>query len=248
MSFGNGSHGGRASLGTKVYLNVYDLSPANDYLYAIGLGLHHSGVEVSGTEYSFASGAGVFDSPPKVAPGAKFRQQIEVGAFDGGAGKLQQALTELRVDFGPDDYNLVRKNCNHFANALCWKLVRTTIPGHVNRLSDIGVCCSCLLPRQLLEHAPVGDPNDANPNSGFLVRAGNRSVAPAPQAFSGTGARLGSATTTTTTASTSILGRWKSPTATKKEDDLTDRREKARQAALARLARNSQSENSPQSR
>lgn len=34
----------------------YDLSPANEFLYTIGMGLHHSGVEISGREYSFASG------------------------------------------------------------------------------------------------------------------------------------------------------------------------------------------------
>ncbi len=34
------------------------------------MGLHHSGVEVLGREYSFASGGGIFDSTPKDAPGA----------------------------------------------------------------------------------------------------------------------------------------------------------------------------------
>ena len=33
----------------------YDLSPVNDYLYAIGMGLHHSGVEILGREYSVSS-------------------------------------------------------------------------------------------------------------------------------------------------------------------------------------------------
>ena len=33
------------------------------------MGLHHSGVEILGKEYSFASGGGVFDSSPKEAPG-----------------------------------------------------------------------------------------------------------------------------------------------------------------------------------
>lgn len=40
---------------TKVYLNVYDLHPdMNRYAYAVGFGLYHSGVEISGTEYTFA--------------------------------------------------------------------------------------------------------------------------------------------------------------------------------------------------
>jgi len=80
-------------MGTKVLLNVYDLSPANDYLCAVGLGLHHSGVEILGREYSFASGGGIFDSSPKDAPGAKFRESIELGVFEGGSAELQSAIS-----------------------------------------------------------------------------------------------------------------------------------------------------------
>ena len=78
--------------GTKVLLNVYDLSPANDFLYSAGLGLHHSGVEVSGSEYSFASGAGVFESTPREAPGAKYRGTVELGTCEGGSADLKRVL------------------------------------------------------------------------------------------------------------------------------------------------------------
>lgn len=36
-----GSSGGR----THLYLNVYDLSPINNYLYWFGFGIFHSGIE-----------------------------------------------------------------------------------------------------------------------------------------------------------------------------------------------------------
>jgi len=237
MSFGG--HGGRTRVGTKVKVNVYDLSPANDCLYTVGLGLHHSGVEILGTEWSFASGGGIFESTPKFAPGARFREQIEIGGFEGGQSELNKAISELRNDYGPNDYNLIRKNCNHFANALCWKLLRKTLPGHVNRLADIGMCCSCLLPKKLLENAPVGDPNAPamgnTTSSGFMVRPGIRAITAqsttTQPVFTGTGAKLGSASETERQG---LLSSWSS----KKEesqDDLTDRREKARKAALARL-------------
>ena len=44
------------------------------FLYPVGFGLHHSGVEIMGVEYSFSSGSGIFESDPKEAAGAKFRE------------------------------------------------------------------------------------------------------------------------------------------------------------------------------
>ena len=248
MSIGPGYQGGRTRVGTKVFLNVYDLAPANDYLYPMGCGFHHSGVEIMGSEYSYASGAGVFDSAPKHAPGARFREQIEMGSFDGGQTELKKALDDVREDFSPDEYNLIRKNCNHFSAALCWRLLRKRIPAHVNRLADLGVCCSCLLPRQLVEHAPVGDPNNtssttsssssSSSSSGFMVKAGTRTQtndkSTSVKAFVGQGNRLGSDAPTSSYT----------PNGTKKEDELTDRREKARKAALARLERKHQGDQS----
>mmetsp|Transcript_29850 Transcript_29850/g.54842 ORF Transcript_29850/g.54842 Transcript_29850/m.54842 type:complete len:101 (-) Transcript_29850:867-1169(-) len=62
------------------------------------MGLHHSGVEILGREYSFASGGGIFDSSPKEAPGAQFREAIELGAFDGGSSELQSAISGEFID------------------------------------------------------------------------------------------------------------------------------------------------------
>jgi deubiquitinase DESI2 len=236
--------------GTKVFLNVYDLSPANEYLYPIGLGLHHSGIEIDGREYSYGSGGGIFDGPPKVAPGARFRMQLELGVFDGGSKELNKALDDLRHDsgFGADGYNLVRRNCNHFCNALSWKLLRRPIPTHINRLAGIGDCCSCFLPKNFLEDSPVGK-NGINQQTSFAVptqasmmRGGD---AGRNNNFSGTGHSLGGLSSTSKTESVGLLSRWSSTHTTSSNsgttaDDLTDRRERARKAALARLERNQQ--------
>lgn len=232
-------------MGTKVYLNVYDLSPANDYLHPIGFGLHHSGVEVSGSEYSFASGAGVFEASPRDAPGARYRDTIELGVFDGGMAEFNAALADVKQTFGPDDYHLIRKNCNHFANALTWRLLGRQIPAHINRLADFAVCCSCLLPKDMLEHAPVGDATtsatagrSSSSNGFFGVGAVQRQVASSSSTtpvFTGSGARLGSAKPETTGIASRLLGSTRSPSP--RTDDLTDRRERIRQAALARLER-----------
>lgn len=46
-------------------LNVYDLSPVNEFGHPIGLGVFHSGLEVDGREYTFAGGGGIFDHDPR---------------------------------------------------------------------------------------------------------------------------------------------------------------------------------------
>jgi deubiquitinase DESI2 len=260
MSFGGGYQGGRTRMTTKVYVNVYDLSPMNDCLYPMGVGLHHTGVEILGSEYSFASGAGIFEAPPRMTgPGAVFREQIEMGAFDGGPAELKRIIADMQADFKADgDYNLIHKNCNHFANALCWRLLRKSVPGHVNRLSSIGAFCACLLPRALLENAPVGDPNNAAANNNGGGGGGNSEsksflmfAPPGRQAsststssgsttavFSGTGARLGGLSMTST-PSTTPIDRGSTGNGSSGNDLLTDRRERARKAALARLEQNS---------
>lgn len=246
---------------TKVLLNVYDLSPANDYLYPIGFGLHHSGVEIMGREYSFGSGgSGIFDGSPREAPGARFRFQLEMGTYDGGSKELNQALEDLRLNhnFGSGDYSLVRRNCNTFCNALVWKLLQRQIPAYINRLAEIGNCCSCLLPKELLEDSPVGGSGNRNSSSSssssFAVptnasmNRGNAAASNAPT-FSGQGYSLGGEgnniiannTTSTESSSDGLLSKWNRSTPTPQtQDNLVDRREKARKAALARLDRNQQ--------
>jgi len=222
-------------MGSKVYLNVYDLSPANDYLHPIGFGLYHSGVEVEGkNEYTF-SGEGIFDHTPRAATGAKFRERLELGIFEGTSNDVNTAISELRSEFAPGSYNLITKNCNSFANAFVWALLRKTIPPHVNRLADIGSCCSCLLPQKMLEGAPVGNTNTSGGNIGFQVSGGHgriSSMTPGKvemtrPSFTGVGNTLGS--------SNNNQSRFRRSPNGNNGEDLTDRREKARVAALARL-------------
>ena len=175
-----------------------------------------------------------------------------MGVLDGGQAEIKKALDELKDDFGPNDYNIIRKNCNHFASAFCRKLVGLPVPGYVNRIADLGACCACLLPRQMLENAPVGDPdgNNNNQNSGFGMSG---VVAPQTQtmrAFTGTGSKLGGTSTSSSSEESSGLvgsllgkaglGGGSGTSSSKGADDLTDRREKARKAALARLEKQNQ--------
>jgi hypothetical protein len=235
MSAGNSYGGGRTRVGSKVLLNIYDLTPSaggvNNMLYAVGLGLHHSGVEIDGVEYSFAQGAGIFEQSPKDVPNAIFRESVYMGTILEAPSShvVRRAISDLRDEFHGDAYHLIRRNCNHFANAFCWVLLRKTIPAHVNRLADIGVCCSCLLPRKLLEESPVRAPGNNNlgyskfgsPRSSAIITTTTTTTTKA--VFSGSGLTLGGDNDGRSTAQRNAT------------DDLTDRRERARKAALARL-------------
>lgn len=236
-------------MGTEVLLNIYDLSPANDYLYNVGLGVHHSGVEILGLEYSFASGAGIFTSAPKEVPGARYRETIRMGTFEGGAPEVRMVVAELRSFFAPESYNLILKNCNHFAESFCKELLGKSIPGYVNRLADLGGCVKCLIPRQMLEAAPVGHESGNNLDAGFHVHKSSSSGATtgvkSSQMFSGRGNTLGSSSDDNVehgdkgSGHFSSLGALKMRTNSKPslEEDINLKRERSRKAALARFER-----------
>ncbi|KAI4389921.1 hypothetical protein MLD38_002088 [Melastoma candidum] len=116
-----------------VYLNVYDLTPANGYVYWAGLGIFHSGVEVHGIEYAFGAhdypSSGVFEVEPRQCPGFDFRRSIFIGTTS--------------LDSTQD---------------VCLKLTGRTIPKWVNRLAKIGSICNCILPESLKISAVRHDP------------------------------------------------------------------------------------------
>ena len=131
-----------------------------------GVGLHHSGVEVDGVEYSFASrGGGIFSIEPGKARGVRFRHQIDMGILSLNNSEegdpIQQALDGLKNDFRPETYDLVTNNCNHFCDAFLVKLLNKPLPGHVNRMSYIWTTANIpwLVPKSIRQSAPVGDKN-----------------------------------------------------------------------------------------
>jgi len=179
----------------KVYLNVYDLNQANENLYPLGLGMYHSGVQVGGLEWSFAGGAGVFSDTPKSAAGATFRESIDMGVFAGTSSDLDRILDSLRPHFPGDQYNILSKNCNSFADAFCQKLVNRPIPGFVNRLANLGSYFECLMPDQLKNAQGPGSTNNQSStnamHSSGTQYGGSRQQAAYTNSFAGSGNKLG---------------------------------------------------------
>ncbi|KAG6394991.1 hypothetical protein SASPL_145582 [Salvia splendens] len=134
-----------------LYLNVYDLTPINNYLYWVGCGVIHSGIEVSlagfgAHEYPTS---GVFEVEPRGCPGFLFRHAIHLGSTDMSHSEFRSFMEHLSNDYHGDTYNLISKNCNHFTDEVCQRLTGKFIPGWVNRLARMGSFCNCLLPESI---------------------------------------------------------------------------------------------------
>ncbi|XP_078430387.1 PPPDE putative thiol peptidase family protein [Wolffia australiana] len=156
----------QASGGAPVYLNVYDLTPMNGYVYWAGLGIFHSGVEVDGVEYAFGahdySTTGVFEVEPRQCPGFKFRRSILIGTTRLDPIQVREFMELLSANYPGDAYHLIVKNCNHFSADVCHKLTGRRIPTWVNRLARIGSLCNCLLPEPLRVSAVHQEPEFEN--------------------------------------------------------------------------------------
>ncbi|KAK8259398.1 hypothetical protein V6Z11_D13G053500 [Gossypium hirsutum] len=136
-----------------VYLNVYDLTNANGYVYWAGFGIFHSGVEVYGVEYAFGAHdyptSGVFEVEPRRCPGFKFRKSIFMGITCLDPAQLREFIERQSGSYNGDTYHLIFKNCNHFCEDICYKLTGNRMPKWVNRLARIGSLCNCILPEAL---------------------------------------------------------------------------------------------------
>ncbi|KAM3316872.1 hypothetical protein ACQJBY_034816 [Aegilops geniculata] len=117
-----------------VYLNIYDISPINNYLYWFGLGIFHSAVQVHGMEFGYGAHeyatSGVFQVEPKSCPGFIFRRSVCMGTTSMSRAEVRTFLEDLAEDYHGDTYHLIVKNCNHFT-------------------ADVCSVCNCVLPENI---------------------------------------------------------------------------------------------------
>ncbi|KAF7849707.1 hypothetical protein BT93_L0368 [Corymbia citriodora subsp. variegata] len=133
-----------------LYLNVYDLTPINNYLYWFGLGIFHS---AHGLEYAFGAHeyptSGVFEVEPRSCPGFIFRRSVLLGSTNVSRSEFRSFMEHLCKKYRGDTYHLITKNCNHFTDEVCRELTGKSIPGWVNRLARLGAFFNCLLPQSI---------------------------------------------------------------------------------------------------
>ena len=138
-----------------VKLNVYELGPGNELTTALGqagMGVFHTGVDINGKEYAFGGSSdaeispystGVWIQQPMQLPegfgdGARFKETIDMGSFEMTQSHFEKIMRQMKREYTARSYNLMSRNCNHFSNAVCMKLLNKPIPAHLNRLANTG--------------------------------------------------------------------------------------------------------------
>eukprot|EP00930_Biecheleria_cincta_P085412 TRINITY_DN74801_c0_g1_i1.p1 TRINITY_DN74801_c0_g1~~TRINITY_DN74801_c0_g1_i1.p1 ORF type:complete len:446 (-),score=102.46 TRINITY_DN74801_c0_g1_i1:14-1315(-) len=119
-------------------------------------GVFHAGVEVNGLEWSFGFSAsethpGVSCVEPKTHPQHHYRQTVNMGKTKATAEDIADIIHNLLEEYPGDDYDLLRRNCCHFADDMCRRLGVGGIPSWVIRLARIGAGVD-----SMLQYAPKG--------------------------------------------------------------------------------------------
>lgn len=132
---------GRASH-LVVRLNVYDFLKQSDtvggsLLSMLGMGIHHSGLQIEDREYTF-NNSGIIRMRLLRMPFCRLNESIELGRYGGSRDELEAIVAELgAAEWRPGAYHVLRRNCNHFTEALARKLLGASIPAWVNRSANV---------------------------------------------------------------------------------------------------------------
>jgi len=137
-----------------LFLNVYDVSQEervqklNKVLahknspLKFG-GVFHVGVEIDGLEWSYGCSTvetvpGVSCTLPRQHPQHHFRQTIGGRRTQLSPEDVADIISQMIEEYPGDDYDLLRRNCCHWADDFCQRLGVSRIPGWVHRLARVG--------------------------------------------------------------------------------------------------------------
>jgi len=165
--------------GLQVLLHVYDVSQEEGIqklnrilahkssFFKLG-GVFHAGVEVNGLEWSFGfsmseTHPGVSCVAPKKHPQHHYRQTVVLKPTYLKAEDVADIISNLIEEYPGDDYDLLRRNCCHFADDFSRRLGVGGIPNWVIRLARIGASVDSMLqasPRPIKERLGYSDDYD----------------------------------------------------------------------------------------
>merc|ERR1712000_486174 len=106
----------------------------------MGLGVFHSGVAVHGREITFGGNesdeSGVYEHPvgrPMGGAPLPLRSRIRLGSTSLSWSQVSETMMAMGREYRARSYNLLRRNCNHFTDDFCRRIIGVGIPGFVNR-------------------------------------------------------------------------------------------------------------------
>jgi len=155
-----------------VLLHIYDVSQedsikrinsvfAHKYAPVKLGGIFHAAVEVNGLEWCFGASddetvPGVSCMLPRNDPSHHYRQTIRLGTTRCTAEDIADIISDLVEEYPGDDYDLLRRNCCHFADDFCRRLHVGRIPLWVHRLARLGARVDCALASICTSTARIG--------------------------------------------------------------------------------------------
>jgi len=142
--------GRRTNLPEPVYLQVYDLGQR--YLTQTfnslvrSYGAFHSGIEVFNSEWSFGmtfekESTGVIENDPRAHPDHTYKETICVGYTRYSRVEVLAIVDHMMIDWPGCTYHFLTRNCHHFSEELCGRLLKTTelcLPSWLNELALTG--------------------------------------------------------------------------------------------------------------
>eukprot|EP00391_Amoebophrya_sp_Ameob2_P004193 CAMPEP_0179009686 /NCGR_PEP_ID=MMETSP0795-20121207/16403_1 /TAXON_ID=88552 /ORGANISM="Amoebophrya sp., Strain Ameob2" /LENGTH=623 /DNA_ID=CAMNT_0020704897 /DNA_START=242 /DNA_END=2110 /DNA_ORIENTATION=- len=139
--------------GIFVFLHVYDVSQENSIKRLNRFtahkrsplkfgGIFHAGVEVSGLEWSYGAtfsetASGIACNEPKQHPQHRYRQTLFLGVSSLTDVAIAELLGEAVEEWPGEDYDLLRRNCCHFADQFAVNLGVGGVPGWIYRFARI---------------------------------------------------------------------------------------------------------------
>jgi len=137
--------------GIEVFVNIYDVTHdskiqtinsffANSMAPVKFGGLFHVGIEILNSEWAYGwscRGTGVTCGTPRSEDQHRFRERVPLSKTKLLEHEVEEVLRCLLCEYRGRDYDVIERNCCHFAQDLCHRLGVDPIPAWVHRMGQI---------------------------------------------------------------------------------------------------------------
>lgn len=144
-----------------VRLNIYNIldESTNARLSFVGMGLHHTGVEIHDREWSYGGvlpgsdrgdETGLFCIPPRTGmPQTHFKQTIDLGRTTKSPEQVDYIIETFMTsgEWRACDYHILNRNCNDFCQELVLRIGGWEFPSWINRAAKVS---STVLPEGMV--------------------------------------------------------------------------------------------------